>query len=277
MKEYYERRLPHWQPPGAIVFLTFRLFGSLPKAALDRLAAEKARLEAMPPRPDETHRDRALREGKHLFALQDRELDDAARGSHSGPVWLRRSDVAALVRQTLRHAHGKRYIEHRYVIMPNHMHWLIEPLPKIESEVGGAMSVPLQRPPEYRFLPKKATAQSAPEGGTMPSASEGVGVLMPTSPDLPWEPADEYWALPTINRSVKTFSSRIANQLLGRTGSFWQEEGYDHWVRDEGEFWRIVAYMDRNPVTAGLCQQPEDWQWSSAAEDNASTLSEPKG
>jgi hypothetical protein len=28
---YYERALPHWQPEGAALFLTWRLHGSLPK------------------------------------------------------------------------------------------------------------------------------------------------------------------------------------------------------------------------------------------------------
>jgi len=28
---YYERALPHWQPEGAAIFLTWRLHGSLPK------------------------------------------------------------------------------------------------------------------------------------------------------------------------------------------------------------------------------------------------------
>src|ERR1022692_4643065 len=29
---YYERNLPHWQPEGAALFLTWRLHGSLPRA-----------------------------------------------------------------------------------------------------------------------------------------------------------------------------------------------------------------------------------------------------
>jgi len=69
--KFYRRRLPHWQPPGATIFLTWRLFGSLPQEALDRLAAERRSLEKQPIRPDETTRDRALRHGKRLFALAD--------------------------------------------------------------------------------------------------------------------------------------------------------------------------------------------------------------
>ena len=39
---------------------------------------------------------------------------------------------------------------------------------------------------------------------------------------------------------------------------------YDHWVRNEREFHRIVAYIEENPVSAGLAATPEDWPWSSA-------------
>jgi REP element-mobilizing transposase RayT len=70
-------------------------------------------------------------------------------------------------------------------------------------------------------------------------------------------------------QSMKGFSARQANRILGRTGeSFWQAESYDHWVRDESEYQRIVAYIENNPVKAGLVRQPEDYPWSSANPKN---------
>ena len=66
-------------------------------------------------------------------------------------------------------------------------------------------------------------------------------------------------------RSLKGATAREANRLLGRTGeSLWQAESYDHWVRDEQEFARIVAYIENNPVKAGIVTRPEDYGWSSA-------------
>ena len=71
--------------------------------------------------------------------------------------------------------------------------------------------------------------------------------------------------LARITKGIKGVSSRDANQILGRTGKpFWQDESFDHWVRNEGEFDRIAAYIENNPVTAGLVARAEDWQWSSA-------------
>ena len=53
--------------------------------------------------------------------------------------------------------------------------------------------------------------------------------------------------------------------LLGRRGeSFWQHESYDHWVRSERELRRIVAYIEENPVSAGMADTSKDWPWSSA-------------
>lgn len=72
--------------------------------------------------------------------------------------------------------------------------------------------------------------------------------------------------LSRITRTIKAFSARKANDILGRKGqSFWQDESFDHWVRDEASFLRIRRYIEMNPVRAGLVQEPENWPWSSAA------------
>jgi REP-associated tyrosine transposase len=66
-----------------------------------------------------------------------------------------------------------------------------------------------------------------------------------------------------IVQSVNRFSSRQCNCLLNRAGKFWQDESYDHVVRDDEELLRIITYIENNPVKAGLVTRPEDWQWSS--------------
>jgi putative transposase len=90
----------------------------------------------------------------------------------------------------------------------------------------------------------------------------GAWVVMANHVHLLIEPSVP---LARITKVLKGFTARRANQLLGRTGErFWQEESYDHWVRNEQEFYRIAAYIERNPVAAGLVEKPEDWAWSSA-------------
>ena len=70
----------------------------------------------------------------------------------------------------------------------------------------------------------------------------------------------------TLMHSLKRFTAREANHMLGRTGqAFWQDESYDRLVRDGREFGRIVSYIEMNPVRAGLVSMPEEFRWSSAS------------
>jgi REP element-mobilizing transposase RayT len=63
--------------------------------------------------------------------------------------------------------------------------------------------------------------------------------------------------LANIVHSWKSYSAVQANRILGRQGSFWQREYYDHLVRDDTDFDRIVRYVLDNPRKAGLL----DWRW----------------
>jgi putative DNA methylase len=68
-----------------------------------------------------------------------------------------------------------------------------------------------------------------------------------------------------ITGGIKGVSARDANGALGRTGkAFWQDESFDHWIRNDAQLERIQSYIEYNPVKAGLVAKPEDWQWSSA-------------
>jgi REP element-mobilizing transposase RayT len=64
---------------------------------------------------------------------------------------------------------------------------------------------------------------------------------------------------------LKGFTGHQANAVLGRSNTyFWQDESYDHLVRDGVEFERIRHYIEWNPVKAGLVNSPEEFAWSSA-------------
>ena len=45
---------------------------------------------------------------------------------------------------------------------------------------------------------------------------------------------------------------------------FWQDESYDHLIRNDEEFRRTQRYIENNPVRACLLCKPEDYVWSSA-------------
>ena len=71
--------------------------------------------------------------------------------------------------------------------------------------------------------------------------------------------------LPKLTRSLKGITAKRANAVLGLTGiPFWQDETYDHLVRDGREFERIRNYIEDNPVRAGLVKDASAFRWSSA-------------
>jgi putative transposase len=74
-----------------------------------------------------------------------------------------------------------------------------------------------------------------------------------------------HWELAKIMQGIKGFTAREINKRQRRQGQeFWQDESYDHWARDDAEVIRIIDYIEKNPVVAGLCANPEQWRWSSA-------------
>jgi putative transposase len=176
---YYQRNLPHWLPEGRAIFVTWRLYGSLPRGFVRQL--------------------KAIRRGPGAeFLAADREMDSAA----TGPRWLHDPKVAKCVTSAIRQGADRGYFGlHAYVVMPNHVHMLIEP------------RVPLRR----------------------------------------------------ITNGIKGASAREANRILGRIGkAFWQDESFDHWIRSEAQFEKVRAYIQQNPVKAGLVVKADLWSWSSA-------------
>jgi len=64
-----------------------------------------------------------------------------------------------------------------------------------------------------------------------------------------------------ILHSWKSYSAKAANQILGRSGEFWQREYYDHLIRNAAEFYRATRYIKENPGKAGLENWPWVWSW----------------
>ena len=107
--------LPHLDQPGAVQFITFRLADAVPAEVMADWKAElnlSGREDADDPRSAE---------------LRKRIERYADRGH--GACWLRDNRVAEAVQNALLHFDGERYCLLAWVIMPNHVHVLIETLP----------------------------------------------------------------------------------------------------------------------------------------------------
>lgn len=99
-------------------------------------------------------------------------------------------------------------------------------------------------------------------------------VVMPSHIHWLFQPTQDWIAtlpseIPTprerIMQSMKRWTATQCSRLLGVQGQFWQQESYDHWVRDVEELERIILYIEANPVKARLVDAPEKWLYSSAA------------
>ena len=84
-------------------------------------------------------------------------------------------------------------------------------------------------------------------------------------------------ALERLTFLIKGRAARQANIFLGRTGKpFWQNESFDHWIRNAAEFERVQHYIHKNPVKAGLAASPSEWPWSSASSTGFSRCADPR-
>ncbi len=125
--------LPHVKREGASYFVTFRLADSLPREVLLKLEADRAerltRLNARQQAPRKVgtaiESEGCLEDIERAFRRQiERFLDTGC-----GQCWLRRADLADLVAGALRFFEGQRYRLDAWVIMPNHVHAIVWPLP----------------------------------------------------------------------------------------------------------------------------------------------------
>jgi REP element-mobilizing transposase RayT len=57
--------------------------------------------------------------------------------------------------------------------------------------------------------------------------------------------------LPVVMHSLKSFTAKQINSILGRSGAFWQEDYWDRIVRNERHLWATRKYIAANARVAG--------------------------
>ena len=177
------RNLPHWRQDGATYFVTFRLADAVPASLRRQWTEELENWRKFHPEPWDA-------KTKHEYQHRFREERERWLDRGHGECLLRDAKARDIVKQALQHFDGERYTLDIWVIMPNHVHVILQP-------------------------------------------SDGEN-------------------LSEILHSWKSFTSRRVNELLERTGPFWQDENFDRIVRDLEELERIRSYIRRNPEQAGL-------------------------
>jgi REP element-mobilizing transposase RayT len=125
--------LPHVKREGVRYFVTFRLADSLPKDVFMKIQAERAeRLTRFYAQQDAaeklglgTTRQETLETIEHDYCCKLEQYLDKS----SGECWLRNPEIAVLIRNALSFFDGKRYQLKAWVVMPNHVHVVLWPMP----------------------------------------------------------------------------------------------------------------------------------------------------
>ena len=89
--------------------------------------------------------------------------------------------------------------------------------------------------------------------------------VMPTHVHVVVEPQFDH-ALGAIVKSWKSYSAVQINRTVGRAGSVWAADYFDRFMRDDDQLSTTFAYVEDNPVVAGLATTAAEWPFSSARE-----------
>jgi REP element-mobilizing transposase RayT len=74
-------------------------------------------------------------------------------------------------------------------------------------------------------------------------------------------PNGDMFCLVDILKGIKGASARRVNQVLESCGPLWQEESFDHAIRNEESMEQKIGYIRQNPVRRGLARVPEEYPW----------------
>lgn len=114
------RHLPHWEQEGATYFVTFRLADSVPNHLLNEWRTELETWLEFHPQPWDykTAREYDLR----FVEGPEKWLDEG-----HGECVLRNESAGKIVADALRHFDGEHYHLDAFMVMPNHVHVLVQP------------------------------------------------------------------------------------------------------------------------------------------------------
>lgn len=223
-KEFYERKRPHIHPPDATLFVTFRLAGSIPKSTIREYRAKKDWFE------NELKRIAREELGNSSTALEKQK--EQILEFHR--IWFRKFEK--ILHQAKDGPMWLGESEIRQIVFD-----------KLIEESGK----------KYRL---DAFSIMSNHVHIVFKPNLSLTNLVEDKTSIRPEFVRESETLAEIMQSIKGVTARKANLELKRSGSFWETESYDHYVRDGAEFYRVIKYTINNPVKAKLVSRWEDWK-----------------
>ena len=203
--------LPHYDAGGKCQMITYRLADSLPQELLKNGSA------GFQP----AYKDLSLQEKvEHCKKIET--LLDTGYGS----CILKKPPIAQKVVNAWKFFDGERYDLIAYVVMPNHVHVLINTY-------------------------KEFTLKSVVHSWKSFTSNEIKKCLSAGSAGF--QPA---------NDRVVENNEEDAGKMPSLLNKVWQEDYWDRFIRDENHFKSSVNYILENPVKAGLVESWQEWPWS---------------
>jgi len=200
--------LPHFDSAVAIQHVTFHLADSLPESVVMRLEQE---IRCLPvEKQDEERRKRV----------------DAWIDAGHGSCIMREPSIARIVQNVFLFFDGLRYRLLAWVVMPNHVHVLFQPI--------NGWSVAKIVASWKKFTATRICALRLLSGdGSLHSGKEREA-----------------------NREIGGSGINLK--------PVWHREYWDRFIRDSRHYDQTVGYIHHNPIKAGLAATAEEWPWSSA-------------
>ncbi len=151
----------------------------------------------------------------------------------------------AMVEAALRYFDGERYQLAAWVVMPNHVHVLLESLP------GWPLGKLVQSW-------KRHTTREIHKLGLCVGANPGIAELHSADPQQGGRVDDSAFA----GGSADCKSAIPGTQQS--SGALWQREYWDRFIRNGRHFVTAKRYIEDNPVMAGLVETAQAWPWGNA-------------
>ena len=221
---YRHRNLPHFDSLGVYQMITYRLADSLPAAKLEQLRTELT-LNTLPIQTT-------------ALEIKKRRLIEQYLDAGYGSCVLKNPDCANIVINAWTFFDKKHYDLIAWVVMPNHVHVLIQPYQ--DYSLGKIIQSWKSYTGRRILLICRAGARHSQAG------------------------ARHSQACARHSQACARHSQLETQYFQKRHTSLWQREYWDRYVRNANHFSACINYIHNNPVKAGLVAEAADWPWSSA-------------
>ncbi|MDP3912691.1 MAG: transposase [Bacteroidota bacterium] len=244
-KEYYHRKLPHFQQPGQWYSITFTLVGAMPKGAMDKYSLD---LEIAKNRVQELGLYQVS--GFEAACFQIPEIGNKGLSSSRESDFPKSDKNFDFGKSKSQLAQAQKDYQialrkYRFAYDKN-LHNSTEPTILLIKENNRILIENALLFWEGKRLTNHAWCIMSNHVHWVLSVSEKDENGKPVF-------------LEDILHSVKLFTARRINDNEGKSGQFWEHESFDTTIRNETHFANVVNYVINNPVSAGLVSDWRDW------------------